>query len=172
MVSKTLGVALPWAPPRLIDPKVPSHVDVVRSHIAGDGGVIVDQIANFEQQRRRVEPDIGLRLMLGFLVDLQQRRTLLGDGSAGCVRQPRTRQRLGQLCQGSSDVAAQFQRGLVVVVISAGTSSMWITVRAGSAFHSRGSYSTGSNPTVTKTSAWLMRTSPGWLRKSPTRPTK
>src|SRR5580693_2135826 len=56
--------------------------------------------------------------------------------------------------------------------MSAGISSMWITVRAGSGFHSRGSYSTGSYPTVTKTSAWLMRMSPGWLRNRPTRPTK
>src|ERR1700753_1546199 len=47
---------------------------------------------------------------------------------------------------------------------------MCTTVRATSLFHNTGAYSTASYPTATKTSACATTTSPGWLRKRPTRP--
>ena len=95
---------------------MPAHEDVVGSDVAGDGGVVVNQLADLEAQGCRIEPQLGFALIACLLVDSRERGALFGHGCRRRVGQPPPGQPRGQIGEGGGDVAAQFQCWLVVHV--------------------------------------------------------
>ena len=128
-----------------IPAKVSGHVDVVRPDVAGDGGVIVDQFTNLQHDAppgsgRHHWPDGR-----GVLVDSASASRCSAMRGVSVVGELQPRQQPGELGQGRGDIAAQLQRGLIVVV-DAGGDLVDVDRPCGSGRCStgRGSYSTGS----------------------------
>ena len=63
----------------------------MRTHIARDGGVVVDQISDLQDNRRGVETDVGLRAASRLRVDVQQRGALFRDAGGHGVVEPQLR---------------------------------------------------------------------------------
>ena len=60
----------------------------MRSHVAGHGGGVVDQVPDLQDDRGRVDTTPALRALSGLLVDVQQRGPLFGDVDSDAVIKP------------------------------------------------------------------------------------
>ena len=103
--------------PGFVDPEVPGHEDVVRPDVAGDGGVVVEDVAHQQDQPGRVHEPCARLGLSGAVVDQRQLLAELGRPRGGGGRDRQAGQRRPERVDGGGDVAPQLESRAVVVVV-------------------------------------------------------